>query len=292
MNGLGIHLHKELLDGGPIRWLEHGEGSPVVLVHGIPTSPRLWRHVLPLVGGRSLALEMTGYGSSIPDGEGRDLGLAAQADRLLRWLDMVGVEAPVLVGHDLGGGVAQIAAVRAPDRFSGLVLTNAVCYGSWPIPSVKAMRATAPVLRYLPQTALYPSFVQLVHRGHDDRARALESIGVHWQHYVAHGAARSLMRQVSALRVEDTLAVSDRLPSLGLPARVVWGEADQFQKVEYGRRLATDLGTTLQLIPGGKHFTPEDHPEIIAAAVNELLGHPSGGTSASEPRPGGGSGGS
>ncbi len=271
MNGLGVHLHEDLLDGEPIRWLEHGEGPPVVLVHGIPTSPRLWRHVMPLVGGRSLALELAGYGSSIPDGGGCDLGLAAQADRLLRWLDMVGVEAPVLVGHDLGGGVAQIAAVRAPDRFSGIVLTNAVCYDSWPIPSVKAMRRAAPMLRYMPEVALYPSFVQLIHRGHNDRARALESIGVHWQHYVTHGAARSLIRQVSALRVEDTLDISDQLPSLGLPARVVWGEADQFQKIEYGRRLAADLGTTLQPIPGGKHFTPEDHPEVIATAVNEVL---------------------
>jgi pimeloyl-ACP methyl ester carboxylesterase len=280
VNGLGVHLHEDLLDGEPIRWLEHGEGAHVVLVHGIPTSPRLWRHVMPLVRGRCLALEMTGYGTSIPDGEGRDLGLAAQADRLLRWLDMVGAEAPVLVGHDLGGGVAQIAAVRAPDRFSGLVLTNAVCYDSWPIPSVKAMQRAAPVLRYLPEIALYPSFVQLIHRGHDDRARALESIGVHWQHYVAHGAAPGLMRQVSALRVEDTLAISDQLPSLGLPARVVWGEADRFQKVEYGRRLAADLGTTLQPIPGGKHFTPEDHPEVLAAAVNELLAPPSGDAAA------------
>ncbi len=266
-----MHLHEDLLGGEPIRWLEHGEGVPVVLVHGIPTSPRLWRHVMPLVGGRSLALEMTGYGSSIPDGKDRDLGLAAQVDWLLRWLELVSVEAPVLVGHDLGGGVAQIAAVRAPDRFSGIVLTNAVCYDSWPIPSVKAMQRTAGMLRYLPETALYPSFVQLIHRGHDDRARALESIGVHWQHYVAHGAARSLLRQVSALRVQDTIAVADQLPSLGLPARVVWGEADRFQKVKYGHRLAADLGTTLRPIPGGKHFTPEDHPEVLAAAVNELL---------------------
>ena len=66
---------------------------------------------------------------------------------MLRWLDVVRVEAPVLVGHDLGGGVAQIAAVRRPDRFSGIVLTNAVCYDPWPIPSVKAMRQAAPVLR-------------------------------------------------------------------------------------------------------------------------------------------------
>ena len=65
MNGLGIHLHEDLLDGEPV-WLEHGEGSPVVLVHGIPTSPRLWRHVLPLVGGRSLALEWSGTAARSP----------------------------------------------------------------------------------------------------------------------------------------------------------------------------------------------------------------------------------
>lgn len=34
------------------------------------------------------------------------------------------LDRPVLAGHDLGGGVAQIAAARASDRFSGLVLTN------------------------------------------------------------------------------------------------------------------------------------------------------------------------
>ncbi len=69
------------------------------------------------------------------------------------------------------------------------MLTNAVCYDSWPIPSVAAMQRAAPLLRHLPATALYPAFIQLIHRGHDDRARVRESIGVHWAHYVTHGAA-------------------------------------------------------------------------------------------------------
>lgn len=49
-----------------MRWEEEGEGTPVVILHGIPTSPRLWRHVVPLVassdGGnaRCLAWEMVG----------------------------------------------------------------------------------------------------------------------------------------------------------------------------------------------------------------------------------------
>ncbi len=259
--------------GVPVRWLEHGSGRPVVLVHGIPTSPALWRHVMPLVRGRCLAWEMRGYGASIPDGVGHDLSLSAQARYLLEWLDTLDLpEPPILVGHDLGGGVAQIAAVRAPEAFSGLVLTNAVCYDSWPIPSVKVMQRLAPGLALLPEVLMYPSFVQLLRRGHDDQQRARESIGVHWGSYVTHGAARGLMRQMSALDVADTLAVSDRLASLGLPARVVWGEADQFQKIEYGERLARDLGAELHRIPGGKHFVPEDHPEAIAEVVNTLVG--------------------
>ena len=48
------------VDGLPARWVEHGTGSPAIFVHGIPTSPRLWRHVMPLVDGRSLAWEMLG----------------------------------------------------------------------------------------------------------------------------------------------------------------------------------------------------------------------------------------
>ncbi len=163
----------------------------------------------------------------------------------------MGLDEPVLVGHDLGGGVAQIAAARSPERFSGLVLTNAVCYDSWPIHSVKAMARAAAVLRHLTDVGLYPSFVQLLRRSHDDRDLAGESIGVHWQHYVTHGAAASLMSQVSDLDVRDTLDVADLLPALDLPARVVWGEVDQFQKVRFGERLATDLGTDLRRIPGG-----------------------------------------
>ena len=263
---------QSVLDGGTVRWLEHGTGQPVVLIHGIPTSPRLWRHVLPLIRGRSLAWEMRGYGAGVPAGKGQDIGLSAQTGYLLNWLDSLELDTkPILVGHDLGGGVAQIAAVRDSERFAGLVLTNAVCYDSWPIPSVKLMRRLAPALALLPQVLLYPAIVQLIQRGHDNRGRALESLGEHWAPYVTHGAARSLMRQVAALDASDTLAIVNRLSSIGLPARVVWGEADRFQKLKYGERLAADLGADLTRLPGGKHFTPEDHPEAIADAVNDLL---------------------
>ena len=257
----------------PIRWFEQrgAEGVPVVLLHGIPTSPLLWRRVIPLlVGSRVLAPEMVGYGESAPFGEGRDLSLSAQADYLLDWLEALGISRAVLVGHDLGGGVAQIAAVRRPEVCAGLVLTNAVSYDSWPIPSVRAMQKAAPLVRRLPGAAIYPSVASLVRRGHDSAEQARDGLAVHWAAYARHDAARTLVRQVEALDVRDTVEVSPRLVDLDVPARVVWGDADQFQRVEYGERLAEALRTQLHRIRGARHFTPEDHPADIASAVQAV----------------------
>lgn len=260
------------VDGELLAWHEQGEGVPVVLVHGIPTGPELWRHVAPLVAdARCLAFEMLGYAGSIPLGEGRDISVAAQAARLLRWLDALGIDRAVLVGHDLGGGVVQIAAVTDPRRCAGLVLSNAIAYESWPIPSVKAMRAAGTIVERMPAPLFRPTFSAFIALGHDHRRGGAESRDVHWGPYEQHGAAPAFVRQIRSLRTEDTLAIADRLPTLHVPARVVWGAADRFQKLRYGERLARDLRAQLTRVEGGRHFVPEDHPGAIAAAINDVV---------------------
>ncbi|MFC5382067.1 alpha/beta fold hydrolase [Aquipuribacter nitratireducens] len=264
------------IEGTPLRWLEQPasedrSGVPVVLVHGIPTSSALWRHVVPLLPGLGVLVpEMTGYGDSIPAGAGRDIGLAAQADRLLAWLDGRGVREAVLVGHDLGGGVVQIMAVRRPELCAGLLLTNAVGYDSWPVPSVKVLAAARGLVARLPGRVVTSSLAGLFVRGHDNAATAAESRRTHMRPYLEHGAGPALARQVASLDVRDTLEVSPRLAELRVPARVMWGDADPFQKVEYGERFADDLRVPLHRIEGGRHFTPEDHPDVLAAHVLDL----------------------
>jgi pimeloyl-ACP methyl ester carboxylesterase len=269
---MGVQARQVIVRGVPMRWEESGSGFPTVFIHGIPTSPALWRHVLPkMTGALCLAFEMVGYGDSIPAGRQRDISVRRQAEYLLAWLDAIEVERAVFVGHDLGGGAVQIAAVRQPTRCAGLVLMNSIAYDSWPIPSVKAMRSASAIVKRLPDALFKPTFVALLLRGHDDRTVARESIAMHWRPYQQHDGAAAMARQVNSLNVNDTLAVANELPTLNVPARVVWGAADPFQKVEYGERLAWDLGTELRRIEGGKHFTPEDHPDAIATAATEVV---------------------
>jgi len=126
-----------------------------------------------------MAWEMVGYGASIEEGRDRDISVAKQADYLASWMREVGLESAFLVGQDLGGGVAQILAVRRPELVRGLVLINAISYDSWPIPSVKAMGATGSVVERMPNNAFRLVYSTFLHRGHDNRERARESIEEH-----------------------------------------------------------------------------------------------------------------
>lgn len=261
-------------DGLSMRWLEEGGGPPVVFVHGIPTGPRLWRHVASELGGvRVLCWEMVGYARSIDSGHGRDLSVARQAEYLSAWMHAVGLEEAVLVGHDLGGGVTQILAVRHPERVRGLVLVNAISYDSWPVAPIKAVRAAGALVEQTPVELFRWTFKSLLRAGHERGGQAAEAFGEHWPPYqeAEIRAVEAFVRQARALRAADTLAIADRLPELDVPARLVWGAADSFQKIGYGYRLAHDLGATLDRIEGGKHFVPEDHPERVARAVRGVL---------------------
>lgn len=266
------NLRSAVVAGLPLRWLEHGTGFPVVLIHGIPTGPALWRSVIPrLAPCRVIAFEMLGYGSSSDAAPHADISVAKQADYLFGLLQHLGIDEAILGGHDLGGGVAQILAIKQPQVCAGILLTNSIGYDSWPIPSVKVLRALGALIERLPRFAFRALFNVFIGRGHDDKQVATESVHTHWPPYEQHGAAL-FVRQIRSLNVNDTLAVADLLPQLeGVPARVVWGAADQFQKIDYGIRLASDLRAQLIRIEHGKHFTPEDHPDVIADALNELI---------------------
>jgi pimeloyl-ACP methyl ester carboxylesterase len=267
-----MQMNIRTVDGIPMRWHEQGEGIPLILIHGIPTGPELWRHVLPRIkGARCLVWEMPGYGGSIRAGQDRDISVAKQADYLIAWMTALKIERAVFGGHDLGGGVAQIAAVRHPYRCGGLFLTNAIAYDSWPIPSVKALRATRGAVRHLPNAALKMIMATLFRRGHDDAEQAREALEMHFPYYRDNGGGAALARQVAALDVRDTTAVAPELSGLNIPARIAWGTADQFQKMRFGERLAHDLSAPLRRIEGGKHFTPEDHPDVIAEEINLLI---------------------
>lgn len=267
-----MRAHTAVVDGLPLRWVEEGRGVPAtVFLHGLPTSPELWRHVLPRVPGQRLALEMVGYGESIPAGRGRDLSVAAQAGYARAFLDAAEVPRAVIVGHDLGGGVAQRLALEAPERVAGLLLIDAIAYDAWPGAIVRAARATTPLTLRLPVAAVRRVFGMLIGLGYADRAARREGAYVHWRPYAANGHD-ALAAQLVSLRTADTAAIAHRLGEIAAPSRVLWGARDPLLPVAVGRRLADDLHAPFMVLPRARHWLPEEHPQEVATALAALLG--------------------
>ncbi|MFD4556013.1 haloalkane dehalogenase [Streptomyces sp. NPDC058469] len=104
---------------------ESGTGVPIVFLHGNPTSSYLWRNVMPGVGsGRLLAPDLIGMGDSgKPDIE---YSFADHARYLDAWFDALGLRDVVLVGHDWGGALAFDRAARHPDRVRGIAFTETI----------------------------------------------------------------------------------------------------------------------------------------------------------------------
>ena len=267
-----VQTDRAMVAGKRMRWEVAGpaNGQPIVFIHGFPTSPSVWRRVIPMVeGARCLAWEMVGYGDSIPEGHLLDLSVAAQGGYLLSWMREAEFAQPILVGHDLGGGVAQIAATR--EACSGLVLVDSVAYDNWPAPPVKAIRRMGASFQRLPNGPVRRLFGRLIRRGHEDRASARQAIDVHWRPYGERDAGEIMFRQIRGLRSRDTVDMAGPLQQLRVPARVVWGSKDPSLPPATGTRLSGDLTAPLRLVRGGRHFLPEDHPDVVAQAISEVV---------------------
>lgn len=99
-----------------------GSGAPILYVHGNLASSRWFSRVMEIPGFRTVALDLPNFGrSSAMDGEP---DLLAYAEVLARFIELEKMDRPIVVGHSLGGAVAQALAVRHPDRVRALVLVD------------------------------------------------------------------------------------------------------------------------------------------------------------------------
>src|SRR4051812_32402119 len=154
-----------------------GAGVPVVFVHGFATSGHLWGEVVPLVpaGHRLVVMDLLGYGRSDRP-ESRGVDVRSHAERVIELLDELRIQRACIVGHGVGGGIAQSLAVRFPHRVSHLCLIDSVAFDRWPTFRARTARASLVVTQFLPPGVLLGIIRRNLERGYADPHRAMHSI--------------------------------------------------------------------------------------------------------------------
>jgi pimeloyl-ACP methyl ester carboxylesterase len=269
-------MRGEFVDVGGARLYYYAAGTrspgvPLVLVHGFPTSGHLWREMVPLLpqGRRAVVVDLLGYGRSDPPGTA-NLDVAAHADRLLGLMDALGIGAACVVGHGLGGVVAQSLAVRFPERVSALCLVSAPLLDARPALTSRVGRELAPLGRALPPSWLQSALRAALHRGYMNASEASRALELYTRPFGGPDGRTVLIRHVRALGARNAAPVGGRI---ACPTAVVWGRHDPFLAVSAGERLCAAIpGATLDVLASARHFVPEDTPAALAAVVAGLTG--------------------
>jgi pimeloyl-ACP methyl ester carboxylesterase len=264
---MAVRRRADPVDSGRLRPLvagAHGPDPRVVLLHGQPGDRHDWDEVVLAVGDRvsMLVPDRPGYGRT----GGPAGGFAANADAVVELLDRRRIERVVLAGYSWGGGVALAAALKHPDRVSGLVLVSSVGgQGSTgQIDRLLAAPVLGPALAVAGLAALRAARVRRllapVHAPSNPKAvDALPSGWLRsWRSFVAE--ERGMLRELPGL--------TERLAEIRAPAVVLIGDADRVVRPPTQEALAAALpGADCVRVPGCGHLLPREAPRVVADAM-------------------------
>jgi 3-oxoadipate enol-lactonase len=253
-----------LIDGISLHFEVHGNGEPVLFVHGFPLSGRLWDPAVALLQDRFelIVPDLRGHGRS---GVSEDVTMARYADDLAALLDVAGAKGPVtVVGHSMGGYIAFELYRRHPERIRALVLVDTRA-GTDTEEAAEGRREMARRVLRDGSRVIADALV--------DRLFAPptpDALRERWHEIMAStppvGVAAALRAMAERPDSHPMLREIDR------PVLVVVGADDAITPPEEARRMHEAVPSSrLEVVPEAGHMTPVEQPERFAEVLRDFV---------------------
>ena len=257
-------------DGVEIYFERHGdEGEPLVLIHGYTGDITDWRHQLPVFSRthRVLIMDHRGHGRSSAPADLASYTIEAMADDVEAVVDTAAFERYHLVGHSMGGAVAQEIAIRSPERLLSLTLHD-----------------TMHRFRMSGRNEIVRKYME----GRDRIAREQGMVAVSelpWPlplppHATAEREAETKAR-LARMSVDAFLGAraaleawpgtEDRAHKITAPTMVIYGALDAafIEPAKWFQQ--TIPGTSVEVIPDAGHSPQFERPDLFNAALGKHL---------------------
>ena len=265
--------------GLQIRYVQEGNGEPIVFLHNGGTSHAIWRDVMRALDGHErFALDLLGYGESSKPESGYEL--ATYVEILAAFVDRLG---PVrLVGNCMGSAISLAFAIERPSAVRALVLVNPLTdatFSAGQLGAMLALRKRLPAvsatvfgaMSHMSLGAWLGSYVvrmQLGAHGVERRVHETEDLCAC---YASDGQSRSLVRVLEDL---PNYAALDRFePGPGFPPIcTIWGTQNRVLSPVAGKKLNETLRPAREeWLEGCGHLPMLEQPERVAAILRTFF---------------------
>jgi pimeloyl-ACP methyl ester carboxylesterase len=258
-----------------------GTGSDVVLIHGLASSPRVWREMVAAVPGyRYHMVQISGFAGHARGGNSDGAVAAPVAEEIARYIAARGLVKPAVIGHSMGGTIGMMLAGRHPESLSRLMVVDMFPFlGAMFGPpgttsdSVKPMadsmlvqmRTADSTARNMRSTATINSMVDTVAMRQgaiDDSLKSDPDVTARAYHELI---VTDLRPELARITVPTTvLYVEPKAPGM------TEEKVDGWYKASY----APLKGVTLKHIPSSAHFIMWDQSQQFQSEVKAFLGQP------------------
>jgi len=273
--GRSVHYNISYL----VQGAEYGPDGAVVLLHDLPAGAFAWEGIIGQLAGLQRAVyafDMLGYGQSDHPWPA-DTSIWGQADVLSYLFNDLKLTNIILVGHGLGGGVAQVLASRLFRKHTkALILIDTICYqqafaANWPLPQMEKRRDfDAPKETRLED--LIKDLRTTLPSGVEDVAgfnRVIDDYINPWNNEIGKEV---IFQHIRLLVPYYMNAVASDIAVTGQPTLIIWGERDEHIPLKYAERLNREIPhSQLVIIPNANHLVLFDAPDAVAEALVDFM---------------------
>lgn len=258
------------------------DGRPVVALHGWPQHHFVYRNLLadPPDGLRIIAPDLPGYGWSGP--APHRWAKEDVASDTLALIDALGVEKPLLVGHDWGGWIGYLMLLREEKPFAGFLALNVA--HPWQTPRTSAAHSWR-FLMYQPLIATLgvplqrrTRFIEyLLRAAISNRIRvsldAIRCFSERFRDPICAETARDTYRTFLTREVPAIIRRREKR-RLSLPIRALHGVDDQaIHHSLASKRTALADDYEVSYVEGCGHFTADERPDLVREHLVALAAH-------------------
>lgn len=251
----------------------HGAGQPLVLLAGLGYSGWEWHRMAPLLAPffQVITPDNRGVGrSDKPAGPYTASMLAADVVGLLDGLDL---PRAAILGHSMGGFVAQALALEHPQRVSALILASTNFGGPRHVPITPAAMAVLTDTTGDAATRFAQGVRVSTAPGFAERQPALVAAWLAWRAANPVDPAAYQAQFAIGLALRDAASAFEaKLPAVTAPTLILFGAEDAVVPPVNAALLAAQIpGSEVHLLPGAGHFFPLEVPEAAARVVVDFI---------------------